>query len=120
MSVNSCIVIDDANCKVYKHWNGYPEEMMGWLVDFHGDFLKSRGYDPEYELAQLLRFAAINAEKYNLDPSMYTGWGVYSKDTEICVDYTYILERGGKVTCLDHKVNIIEERIAYGIKKRDS
>lgn len=82
---------------VYKHWDGYPEGMLDWLNAFNKDFVENRGNDLPYKFAQLLRFSAKNADKFNLDNSDYTGWGVYGKN-EIDSQYTYILKQDGSVT----------------------
>ena len=84
-------------CKVYKHWDGYPEHMLPWLEAFNSMFTKDRGVDPEYKLAQLLRFAAVNAEEYGLDLSETTGWGIVSYSDNCGADYEYTLNADGSV-----------------------
>ena len=84
--------------KIYKHWDGYPEAMLKWLEEFNKDFTKKRGDDPEYKFAQLLRSSSRDAEKYELDSSKYTGWGVIPYNEDYGVDYEYILHKNGNVT----------------------
>lgn len=83
--------------KVYKHWDGSPESTLGWLEDFNKDFTKNRGDDPQYKFAQLLRSSARDQEKYNLDPSLHTGWGVLPYDSDCWSEYTYTLKTDGTV-----------------------
>ena len=82
---------------LYKNWDGYPEATLQWLKDFNEDFVKNRGDDKPYKFAQLIRSSAFDAEKYGLDDSRHTGWGVYL-DGEICTDYEYALNDDGSVT----------------------
>lgn len=35
--------------KVYKHWDGYPEHILPWLIAFNAEFTKDRGDDPQYK-----------------------------------------------------------------------
>ena len=105
MSTNAIIFVEDfEGVAVYKHWDGYPEATLKWLEDFNKDFIKRRGVDPQYEFAQLLRSSARDAEKYNLDDSRHTGWGVikislyYAKrDYEGSDNYVYLLKKDGTV-----------------------
>lgn len=99
MATRATVKIEGVNyAKVYKHWDGYPEGMMDWLEDFNKDFVEKRGDDAEYKFAQLLRFSAKNAEKYNLDDNEHTGWGVVNYTDDWGVDYEYTLKKDGSVT----------------------
>jgi hypothetical protein len=84
---------------LYKHWDGYPEATLQWLIDFNQDFIANRGDDPEYKFAQLLRSSAFEAEKYGLDPSKHTGWGVYpnTPDALSMGAFSYQLMKDGTV-----------------------
>lgn len=84
--------------KVYKHWDGYPNATLPWLQKFNKDFAAKRGDDPAYKLAQLLRSSAMDAEKFDLDASTETGWGVIPYRQDWCVDYIYILKKDGTVS----------------------
>ena len=61
---------------LYKHYDGYPDATLQWLKDFNNDFTTNRGDDDEYKFAQLIRSSAFDCQKYGLDNSRYTGWGV--------------------------------------------
>lgn len=99
MATRSTIKIQGVKCcKVYKHWDGYPDAMLKWLQDFNLDFVKNRGNDPEYKMAQLLRFSALKGSKYDLDPSLYTGWGIIPFRADYGQDYEYTLKADGTVT----------------------
>ena len=96
MATRCTIKIEGVNCaKIYKHWDGYPEHMLEWLNDFNNDFNKNRGGYPEYKFAQCLRFAQREGEKFNLDTSLYTGWGVIPFDGHYGAEYEYTLTSEG-------------------------
>ena len=84
--------------KIYKHFDGNPENTLPWLQEFNERFIKERGNDVSYKFAQLLRSSAIDAEKFDLDPSLYTGWGIAEYNLECCEDYEYMLRKDGTVT----------------------
>lgn len=84
--------------QVYQHWDGYPEAMLPWLEDFNKSFAESRGDDPQYKFAQLLRFAERYAKKYNLDDSAFTGWGVVDYNDHCGAAFIYSLAADGTVT----------------------
>ena len=84
--------------KVYKHHDGYPEATLEWLQDFNQDFTDNRGNDAEYKIAQLLRSSARDAEKYGLDDSKHTGWGILPMDNDAGEDFEYTLHTNGSVT----------------------
>lgn len=98
MNKKAIIRIQGIDIFLYKNFNRYPEATFRWLNDFHKDFIKNRKNSPNYELAQLLRNSVINADKYDLDRSKYTGWSIFDGD-ENDLDYTYryILYSNGKV-----------------------
>ena len=87
-----------STAKLYKHYDGYPEATLQWLKDFNEDFCKNRGDDPTYKFAQLIRSSAFDAEKYSLDDSRHTGWGVYPISTNVGEDYAYTLMKDGSVS----------------------
>jgi len=93
-----CIIkVKDVDVVLYKHFDGYPEATLAWLEYFNQKFVKNRGCDPEYKFAQLIRSSSKDAEKFNLDDSEETGWGVYCPDSIGC-SYTYVLNEDGSVT----------------------
>ena len=99
MATRSIIKIEGVKfAKIYKHWDGYPDGMLEWLKAFNEDFAKNRGADKTYKFAQVLRFAAVNAEKYNLDANLYTGWGVVDYNDNWGEEYEYTLHDDGTVT----------------------
>lgn len=98
MSTNATIKIEGINyAKVYKHWDGYPEATLPWLQDFNRRFTEGRGDDAEYKFAQLLRDSALNADKFDLDNSTTTGWGVIHYDASYGAEYEYVLKKDGSV-----------------------
>jgi hypothetical protein len=99
MATRSTIKIEGIDfAKVYKHWDGYPDAMNGWLIDFNTKFTRNRGDDPEYKFAQLLRSSINDASKYNLDPSTETGWGVVGYNENFGEEYEYTLHADGSIT----------------------
>ncbi len=83
--------------KLYKHWDGYPSATLQWLEDFNKDFVENRGDDPSYKFAQLIRSSAFDCEKYGLDPSRITGWGVVELSGGYDGEYQYRLMKDGTV-----------------------
>lgn len=95
----SCVIKVEGNktAVLYKHLDGYPEATLAWLEDFNKSFTENRGTDTPYKLAQLVRSSLVDAEKYDLDDSRETGWGLYPEG-EIGGSYTYVLKNDGTVT----------------------
>jgi len=52
---------------IYKHSDGYPEDVIPTLKPFVERFFKNRGNDSEYLLAQIIRAFAIRDYKERLD-----------------------------------------------------
>lgn len=86
--------------KLYKHWDGYPEATLGWLESFNKDFETNRRNNPSYKFAQLVRSSSRLAEEFNLDKSIYTGWGIESFNQEMSIDFEYTLKADGSVIVL--------------------
>jgi hypothetical protein len=97
MATRAIIHMDDKTIGIYKHWDGYPEATLPWLEEFHEDFLKNQGWDPEYELAQLLRSTVRFQKKYGLDNDLYTGWGITTLEDASWIDYVYTLQKDGLI-----------------------
>jgi len=84
--------------EVYKHWDGSPDSTLEWLESFNERFQEERGTDPKYKFAQLLRSSINDAEKFNLDKSLFTGWGVMEgNSSQEEWKYLYILKDDGSV-----------------------
>lgn len=99
MATRATIKIEGLDfAKVYKHFDGYPSATLEWLQEFNKEFTDKRGDDENYKFAQLLRSSYRDAEKYNLDNSICSGWGVMPYDCECCEDYEYTLHSDGTVT----------------------
>jgi hypothetical protein len=82
---------------VYQHWDGDPDHTMPWLKAFNNKFTDDRGDDPAYKFAQLLR-----AKAFDLDDSLYTGWGVVPFNAQMGQEYTYTLYGDGTVAFVAH------------------
>lgn len=101
MSTNAVIRVSGfKQAEVYKHWDGYPDAMLPWLQEFNREFSAQRGDDPSYKFAQLLRSSAFDSEKFNLDDSRSTGWGVFAYDTHH-YEYLYLLHGDGTVSVVE-------------------
>lgn len=97
MATSATIQLEGYNvAKLYKHYDGQPGSTLQWLEDFNREFVRTRGDDPHYKFAQLIRSSAFDCEKYGLDPSRDTGWGVFSP-SEISGQYQYRLMKDGTV-----------------------
>jgi hypothetical protein len=98
MATTATISLEGYNvAKLYKHWDGYPEATLQWLEDFNREFVQTRGDDPHYKFAQLIRSSAFDCEKYGLDPSRSTGWGVFEMSSGNVGQYQYRLMKDGSV-----------------------
>ena len=97
MATSACIKVEGITfAKVYKHWDGEPESMLHWLETFNDEFFKARGVDAKYKFAQLLR--SSTEERFGLDDSKCTGYGVVPYD-ELCGErFEYTLCADGTVT----------------------
>ena len=78
MSTRSHILIEQEKNQlypimIYKHSDGYPSGVLPFLQEFTHKFLKVRGHDPEYFLAQLLRHWSIQDRWY--EAIIKTAWG---------------------------------------------
>ena len=98
MSTNATILVEGVDyCKLYKHWDGYEDATLPWLKEFNEKFTAARGDDPIYKMAQLIRSSVFDGEKFELDLSKDTGWGVTPID-EYEGEYEYLLKIDGTVT----------------------
>ena len=119
MATRALITIDGMDkIGIYKHWDGYPEATLPWLEKFHKDYLDNRGWDPEYELAQLLRSSIADAEEFELDKSKYIGWGIVDLSTgdEYGAEYEYILVKDGiKIYYFDYETRafVLKQVISF-------
>lgn len=96
MATRSCIKIEGITfAKVYKHFDGRPENMLPWLETFNEEFTKARGVDPEYKFAQLIR--SSTEERFGLDSSKCTGYGVIPYGNDAREDFEYTLMNDGTV-----------------------
>lgn len=99
MSTNAVIRVEGSKeFELYKHWDGNSEATLEWLQVFNHEFTESRGDDIPYKMAQLIRSSAFDCERFNLDPSRDTGWGLYKRGT-MGYEYLYILKKDGSVFC---------------------
>lgn len=80
-------------CKIYKHWDGYPDEMLKPLRKFNRNFEKNRPGDPMYKFAQLLRATP----KLFDTGEEFTGWGIMEYSDSWGEEYEYTLMLNGKV-----------------------
>jgi hypothetical protein len=99
MATSAIIKIEGLNfAQVYKHYDGFPENILPWLEEFNTEFQRNRGSDPEYKLAQLLRSSKRLEDKFDLDPNNFTGWGIVSSKEEWGAQFIYTLHKDGSVS----------------------
>ena len=99
MSTRCQTKIEGTDLLVYRHCDGYPSSMLKVLLPFVESFMKYRGHDPEYMVAQLVHMLIADCEKdmeqfYKDFPGKertpsYTGYGV---DRAIHGDIEYLYE----------------------------
>ena len=105
MSTRTQIAFETTEVKVYKHSDGYPDGVLPTLLPFIDAFMKSRGFDPEYMVAQLChafleeadtgrkKWCDVLASRWEKD---FTGYGVDTEWHED-LDYRYIVRKNGAV-----------------------
>jgi hypothetical protein len=114
MSTRSQIKLKNSsdNIHIYKHWDGYPEDVLPVLVPFVQDFMASRGYDECYMLAQIVRAFAVADHKYNEEqakkknpelfsgddksPYRFLGWGL-DLEHHGDIEYLYEIDENGAI-----------------------
>ena len=96
----SCIIRVEgiSYVELYKHFDGMPTSTLQWLEDFNAEASNALKDDITYKFAALVRSSIRDAEKYGLDDSKFTGWGIYPPG-KMAVDYIYTLKNDGRVTC---------------------
>jgi hypothetical protein len=110
MSTRTQIEIAGTDLKVYQHCDGYPSNMLKILLPFVESFMKYRGHDAEYMVAQLVHTLISASEKSqaefyadcpNLAPKdphpSYTGFGV-DRELHGDIEYLYYIGAEGSVT----------------------
>ena len=63
MSTRAQIQIKGSEVMIYKHSDGYPSETLPTLIGTMQTFIKERGNEPDYALAQIMRAFARRDEK---------------------------------------------------------
>ena len=63
MSTRSQIKVRGSEVMLYKHSDGYPEETLPTLGETMKRFIKERGNEPDYALAQIMRAFARRDEQ---------------------------------------------------------
>lgn len=111
MSTRATIMVEGVDfVKVYKHLDGYPEG-MDWLKEFNHFFKENRGDDPDYKIAQVLRWTGRKDQELGIDDSLTTGYGLVPYDADCWEDYNYELLKDGRVevTALSNNQTFIME-----------
>ena len=95
-----CVIRIEGNTfvELYKHWDGMPSSTLPWLEDFNAEASNALKDDTTYKFAALVRSSIRDAEKYGLDDSKFTGWGIYPPDKVAAAEYIYTLKKDGSVT----------------------
>lgn len=100
MGTSASVRIETLNVELYIHYDGYPSNIMPWVESFHARFLAERGWDAEYEFAQLIRSSVFDADQFNLSKDKTCGFGVnvISDYNSYNTNYTYVLMKDGTIT----------------------
>ena len=102
MATRCTIKVEGINfAKLYIHWDGDPDSKLPFLEYFNSEFTTKRGDDSSYKFAQLIRATALLSDKFNLDDSTTTGYGVVEFDGEYGEEFEYTLHKDGSVTYAD-------------------
>lgn len=125
MSTRSQIKVKGSEVMIYKHSDGYPSEVMPTLTEVMTQFIRERGNEPDYALAQIVRAFARRDEERRKEIAasdsnfahMYqehsmTGWGL---DTvrHGDIEYLYLVDLELGVIVINHGFggNMEEEKI---------
>ena len=118
MSTRSQIKLKNSadNILIYKHWDGYPENVLPVLIPFVHEFMGSRGYDGPYLLAQLVRrFAVVDYIDRQSDVFgggyEFLGWGLDCVQHED-IEYLYEIGKDGAIYVNGKKMSE-EQRFKY-------
>ena len=103
MSTSATITVGTSGILIYKHWDGYKEGVLPWLVPFVREFMAKRGMDSEYMLARILE----RGIKVTGDSDNVTGWGLTTSDA-YCADFEYTVKQDGRVSVKDRDGNVSE------------
>ena len=99
MATRSVIKVEGFNtAQLYKHWDGYPSATLPWLQKFNNQFTETRGEDPSYKFAQLIRSSVFMKDEFGLDDSTDSGWGLIGYDDNCGQEYEYTLHTDGSVS----------------------
>lgn len=90
MATRCLINVKGYKISLYIHYDGYPKHIIPWLFDFSTRFIENRGNDPDYFLAQLLRDSVYSGEKFGLDESKFTGYGLFAHTRGLDVGQEYM------------------------------
>lgn len=89
---------EDEDCNkiyIYKHWDGYPSNVMPILEPLVADFFIKRGPDMPYLLCQIVRAFAVRDHETGRVES-FTGWGL-----DTCkhgdISYLYEIDESGQI-----------------------
>lgn len=94
MSTRAQIQFEGNPVLIYKHCDGYPEGVLPLLGKFVKSFMKDRGWDEEYMVAQYLH--DLTADTYYEGKRKYTGYGA-STTRHSDIEYFYLVKEDGTI-----------------------
>ena len=125
MSTRSQIKVKGSEIMIYKHSDGYPSETLPTLIGTMQTFIKERGNEPDYALAQIMRAFARRDEKRRkeklakddvfskyYEKQQMTGWGLDTvRHGDIEFLYTVDLSKGVVIVETGYGEDMGQEKI---------
>lgn len=108
MSTRAQVIVDGTGVYLYQHSDGYPSYMLKTLIPYVAEFMKQRGWDPEFLAARLMhamiergnREQAEREKTYDADMLKnvkvwhYIGYGLDAVKHDDVEYFYYVTERG--------------------------
>jgi len=125
MSTRAQIKVKGSEVMIYKHSDGYPSETLPTLIGTMQTFIKERGNEPDYALAQIMRAFARRDEKRRqeklakddvfskyYEKQQMTGWGLDTvRHGDIEFLYTVDLSKGVVIVETGYGEDMGQEKI---------
>ena len=90
MSTRALITTSENEVAIYKHYDGYPSEVVPFLHKFCGEFTRQRRFfDPSYMLARLIQ-AMANESDHRYGEGLL-GFGLVAAESDCGQEWNYTI-----------------------------
>lgn len=104
MGTSAKIMVQGSKVSIYKHWDGYPCNVLPILEAFQAKWQASgRGIDPSYKMAQLVMYLGdIRSKEDKESPiSCMSGYGLGGLRDFMGCNHAYVILNDGVVMEVD-------------------